>query len=162
YLFIHCNFSLLQKSQPTHRISHYKLSTTTGILRRHLANIHLDHWIPACDQLKITIGRSAEINSLIDAHREKHNENPTAKASPKRQPFSKEAFVEALVDWVVSDDQSINVIENEKLRSLFLMLREDLTDEDIPHRTQLRNKIMETWDNHLNRLRDELTVSTLF
>lgn len=44
------------------------------------------------------------------------------------------------------------------------MLREELKDEDIPHRTQVRTRILEIWDEHLDRLADEMKVklSTLF
>lgn len=41
------------------------------------------------------------------------------------------------------------------------MLREDLKDLDIPHRTKIRNRALETWDKHLDRLQDEMAVSTI-
>lgn len=54
--------------------------------------------------------------------------------------------------------QSINVVENEQLRAIFLMLRAELTDSDIPHRTKIRKRIIEVWDDHLNSLESELGV----
>lgn len=38
------------------------------------------------------------------------------------------------------------------------MLREELTDNDIPHRTTIRNHILEVWDNHLDQLANAMQV----
>lgn len=54
--------------------------------------------------------------------------------------------------------QSINVVENQQLRAIFLMLRAELKDSDIPHRTKIRKRIIETWDEHLNTLQREMAV----
>ena len=39
-----------------------------------------------------------------------------------------------------------------------MMLREDLKDDDIPHRTMVRNRILEIWDDHLEQLANEMQV----
>ena len=39
-----------------------------------------------------------------------------------------------------------------------MMLREELKDEDIPHRTTVRNRILEIWDEHLDQLANEMQV----
>lgn len=39
------------------------------------------------------------------------------------------------------------------------MLREDLRDEDIPHRTTIRNRILEVWDTYLETLANEMQVN---
>lgn len=54
--------------------------------------------------------------------------------------------------------QAINVIENPRLRAIFLMLREDLKDEDIPHRTTIRARILQVWGDHLDTISEELVV----
>lgn len=51
------------------------------------------------------------------------------------------------------------MIENPQLRALFMMLREELHDEDIPHRTTVRNRILEVWDTHLENLAAEMEVN---
>jgi hypothetical protein len=38
------------------------------------------------------------------------------------------------------------------------MLREDLKDSDIPHRTTIRKRIMEVWDEHLDTLEAQMKV----
>ena len=68
--------------------------------------------------------------------------------------FSSEAFLEYLVRFIVADDQvspinlafflaltclqSIRVIECPEFRQLCMVLRESLTDKDIPHRDKMR------------------------
>ena len=39
------------------------------------------------------------------------------------------------------------------------MLREELKDSDIPHRTTIRKRIMEIWDEHLDILQDQMKVN---
>ena len=55
--------------------------------------------------------------------------------------------------------QSINVIESPKLHAIFLMLREELKDSDIPHHTKIQKQIMEVWDEHLDVLQDQMKVN---
>lgn len=40
------------------------------------------------------------------------------------------------------------------------MLRAELKDSDIPHRSKMRSRIMEVWDDHLNTLQREMAVCT--
>ncbi|KAF8880086.1 hypothetical protein CPB84DRAFT_1851924 [Gymnopilus junonius] len=72
------------------------------------------------------------------------------------QTFSKEAFLDALINFVASEDVSINIIGSPKLRALFLMLHENLRDADIPHRTALREHIMKTWEDYIASLQVDL------
>lgn len=56
--------------------------------------------------------------------------------------------------------QSLNVIESPKLRAIFLMLREQLVEANIPSRTTIRARIIEMWHEHLNSLEERMLVST--
>ena len=42
-----------------------------------------------------------------------------------------------------------------------MLLRSDLKDSDIPHRTTIRNHIKSVWDNHMTGLEAELQVNYL-
>ncbi|KAJ7818660.1 hypothetical protein B0H14DRAFT_2601098 [Mycena olivaceomarginata] len=81
---------------------------------------HIDAWVEGCDQLKIPI-KAKEAARFVDAYRmRKHQKTGnTSNSEPgkKRRPFSQEAFVDAIVEFIVGDDQSINVVENEQLRA---------------------------------------------
>lgn len=57
-------------------------------------------------------------------------------------------------DWL----QSLNVVESPHLRAIFLMLREELRDEDIPRRTHIRQRVSEVWEEHNSDLEDEMKV----
>lgn len=54
--------------------------------------------------------------------------------------------------------QSLNVVESPELRRIFLMLREELHDLDIPHRSKMRDRIMEVYMEHLAMLKSDLEV----
>lgn len=58
--------------------------------------------------------------------------------------------------------QSINVIESPQLRNIFLMLREELRESDIPGRTTIRKRIEEVLDEHLDQLEKDLKVSSQY
>jgi len=57
--------------------------------------------------------------------------------------------------------QSLNVIECPQLRAIFLLLRKELKDSDIPHRTTIRTRLTEVWNEHLSVLEDDMNVSQL-
>ncbi|KAG1856571.1 hypothetical protein C8R48DRAFT_570968, partial [Suillus tomentosus] len=110
----------------------YSPTTTTGVLRRHLYEIHADMWIAACDQLKIVITAKCA-QPAIGLYRKHHSgtRGPVNDNIP-HAAFSPAAFVDAILEFVVGDDISLNVIESPRLRAIFLMLRQELNDSDIP------------------------------
>ncbi|KAF7372427.1 HAT family dimerization domain-containing protein [Mycena venus] len=136
----------------------FSASTSSGVYRKHLYENHIEAWVEGCDQLKISI-KAKEAKKHVEAYRaHKHQKTAGEKSNPEqgkqRTPFSQEAFVDALVDFI-----SINVVENEQLRAIFLMLRAELKDSDIPHRTKIRKRIIEIWDEHLNTLQCEMAAA---
>jgi hypothetical protein len=54
------------------------------------------------------------------------------------------------------------VIENPQLRAIFMLLRQELKDSDIPHRTHIRDRIMKMWDSHLEQLQSDMEVAFSF
>lgn len=92
----------INDNYPTTR---YSAKTSTHILRRHLSECHTDDWIAACDKLGIDITAKAAQPAVKD-YRKRHGEFvPTSQdAEDLRQKFSKEGFLDALVDFVTSED----------------------------------------------------------
>ncbi|KAF7372181.1 Dimer-Tnp-hAT domain-containing protein [Mycena venus] len=137
----------------------FGLNTSTGVLRRHLFEHHANEWIAGCDRLKIPI-KAKDAQPAVEKYRRRQGQQfnalGTSSRTKGRRPYSHEAFVDAIVEFVVGDDQSINVIENESLRAIFLMLREDLQDSDIPHRSTIRNRIMQLFEEHLDRVASDI------
>lgn len=54
--------------------------------------------------------------------------------------------------------QSIRVVNCPEFRDLLLLLREDLQDNAIPHRTKLRESIIKTWRLWFDILKKDLAV----
>ena len=91
-------------------------------------------------------------------------------------PFSQGRLLKAMVNFIVADDQvhfmlrqyyttnqiafqSINVVECREFRDLLLLLRQDLGDKDIPHRTKIHEAIITAWKSWFIGLKHELAVS---
>jgi hypothetical protein len=159
---------------PRYKVATFSTKTGTSTLRKHLATEHTHDWITTCDEKNINIKAAAHIQELIAEYR---NEQHHAGEGRTRVPFSKEAFVDAIMEFIIADDQvniygygyrglliiiilskSLNVIESPKLRNIFLMLRRELKDSDIPGRTTIRKRIMEVVDEYLEQLGREMQV----
>jgi hypothetical protein len=54
--------------------------------------------------------------------------------------------------------QAINVVECRQFRDLLLMLRKELRELDIPHRTTIRKRVEEVLSEHLDKLEREMAV----
>lgn len=83
--------------------------TGTGTIRKHLADNHLADWVRTCDRLKIPITArlvlpKVEACRLGFAEEDKAADGATSGPQSVRK-FSPDAFVEAIVEWIVFDDQ---------------------------------------------------------
>ena len=59
---------------------------------------------------------------------------------------------------MLSCTQSISVVEKRELRDVFLLLKEDLTDEDIPKRDKMRQLVMDHYGIAYDILKEDLRV----
>jgi hypothetical protein len=163
------------------KVKGFGMSTGTSVKRQHLVDCHIDAWISSCDRLKIPVTAKAVQDAVCDYRtRQGQIHSQSSSTDPiTRSPFSQEAFVNAIMNFIIADDQvwfyvysipinitdnflqSINVIESPQLRAIFLMLREELKDSDIPHRTSLRQRILDVWNDHLDKLQEEMAVRSL-
>ncbi|KAF8485547.1 hypothetical protein JB92DRAFT_3131248 [Gautieria morchelliformis] len=103
----------------------YSLSTSTGSLCVQIEGCHAYEYLKACHEN----GWPVKIKCLTLL---KSNEKVTTQPDP-RPPFSMGRFKTALVNWIVANDQSINVIECPEFCDLLLLLRESMLSCDIPH-----------------------------
>lgn len=88
----------------------YKCTSGTSTLRRHLYTKHLEEWINGCKAagVKITATDEGVQKALADFNRQQGLESEsqgTGRSVPIYHPYSPEAFVDAIVEWIVSDDQ---------------------------------------------------------
>ena len=54
--------------------------------------------------------------------------------------------------------KSLNVVECPEFRQLLLLLRSDLKDSDIPHRTKQRELLLQAWKDYFQILRSNLAA----
>ena len=149
----------------------YGAKTATSTNRKHLTSCHLEAWVMACKRRNISIKNEA-------AQRAAEGIQPDSADRYPRKPYSKEAFVDSIVEFIVGDDlvcsfaqshhlsslyrQSLNVVESPRLRAIFKMLRAELRESDIPCHTTIRTWIGEVFKEHLDQLEDEMKVSIMF
>jgi len=82
------------------------MTTSTGSLRNHLLRDHIDEWITSCDKLKIKCQGGPNVQEKLDSWRQAcggDRSNQTKESA--RKTFSNEAFVDAIVEFIIADDQ---------------------------------------------------------
>jgi hypothetical protein len=70
-------------------------------MRKHLYNEHLEQWVTSCDELDIKITAQAAIPA-VKAFRQEPVNTPLESKRPK---YSKDTFVEAILEFIIGDDQ---------------------------------------------------------
>jgi hypothetical protein len=84
------------------------VKTSSGVLRKHLYEHHIEAWVEGCDRLKYQIKAQEALPYVNEYRARKQGKTGTApnpEPDKNRQNFSQEAFVDALVEFIVSDDQ---------------------------------------------------------
>lgn len=154
---------------PKNELPSYSPKTATTGLRRHLTKKHVPDYTKACKDFGWDIHRDIDPDAgPLPA---------PANDLKEREHFTSEALLRHIINFIVADDQvgrilkylsimilifthqSINVVECPEFRQLLLILREDLREEDIPHRDKIRSAIMKAWHAYYKVLKDELQVS---
>ncbi|KAK7679641.1 hypothetical protein QCA50_017353 [Cerrena zonata] len=158
----HCIFcQQLHSSDPEHDVTNFAPKTSTSVLRSHLVEHHLAPWVDACDKLKITITAKGAQGAVLRYREQKNQSTPGLSSPPTQAPqeFSHKAFVNTIIEWIVADDQSLNVIESPQLRAIFQLLRHELKDSDIPSRTTICNRISDILQDHIDVLKKDMQQS---
>jgi len=88
------------KTNPSHHISDFGLTTSTSGLWKHLFMDHIEDWVASCDDLKIPITAAAAVEAVHKFHREP----ATTSLESECPQYSKDTFMDAIVDFVVGDD----------------------------------------------------------
>jgi hypothetical protein len=163
--------ALEDKTQwPNNRNFKYSSKTATSGLRSHLERFHKEEYI--C--LSKERGWVVQLSSI----KSQQGQSTTGGAInlPRNIVFSSDAVTDHLICFIVANDQvrltllksesltslnyiqSINVIENKQFRELLALFRNDYHDDDIPHRTRIRQSIMEMWLKSFKQLKSNLAV----
>jgi hypothetical protein len=84
------------------------MMTSTSNLRKHLYSEHIEEWVTGCDDLKIKITAEAALPAVCKFRAEPE---PTS-LEAEHQEYTKEAFVEAILEFIVGDDQVCFILSN--------------------------------------------------
>lgn len=96
---------LIGKRVPDYNVLVYSVNTTTGVLRRHLQSVHLGDWVEECDRKGIQISGAKAQGAAAD-YRQRTGKRGSSVTIPGQRPcFTKEGFLNALIEFIVSDDQ---------------------------------------------------------
>ncbi|KIL57715.1 hypothetical protein M378DRAFT_16075 [Amanita muscaria Koide BX008] len=77
----------------------------------------------------------------------------------ENEPFNVERWNELLMKWVVTDDQSLNVVDCPEFRAFALYGRTGVLDKDLLHRTALTDLIRMSYQAEHDRIVNELQNS---
>ncbi|THU99505.1 hypothetical protein K435DRAFT_794863 [Dendrothele bispora CBS 962.96] len=124
---------------------------------------HLDFWVETCNQMGIDI-TAKEALPFLEGHCLEAEEDVS---KIPRLAYSKEAFLDAICKHLYLSSsnnlltilQAIYCIENVKLRAIFLMLKKDLKDKDIPRRNTICIRILTLWDHHLDTIHLDFQIA---
>ncbi len=94
-------FRIKHAADKNHEITQFSSSTSTGTLRRHLYLHHVAEWVVSCDAQKIQI-TARDAQSYVESYRQSIGQQSPHSS---RIPFSQETFTNALVEFIVGDDQ---------------------------------------------------------
>jgi hypothetical protein len=95
-----------QAIDPTFVVQTYGPKTGTTVLRAHLCNEHMGHWVEGCDKFKIPINAKL-FQGRVDEYRKQNGGSQARQEDPTlpTRAYSREAFIDAIVEWIIADDQ---------------------------------------------------------
>jgi hypothetical protein len=102
-IFLLFIYSFRKEHEANHKHEVVSFSGVTGIsnVQQHLFKHHIGDWVKACDDLKIIIHGA---DARLAVQKFKNLPMPTD-LEADRPEFSKDAFTDALAEFVVGDDQ---------------------------------------------------------
>jgi len=89
------------------KVKGFGMLTGTSVKCQHLVDCHIDAWVSSCDQLKILITAKA-VQDVVCNYRTRQGQaysQPSSTYSITCSPFSQEAFVNAIMDFIIANDQ---------------------------------------------------------
>jgi hypothetical protein len=87
----------MKKQNRAYCVHDYSMSTSTGILHKHLVSCHYDNWVSECKRRNISIKSAAGLKTAGD-------EDFKAQ-TPPHPSYSPELFMNALVNFIAATDQ---------------------------------------------------------
>jgi hypothetical protein len=99
-------FRKIKKTDNDYTVARFKGNTGISNLRKHLYLQHLDEWVKSCADLNISITAKAAVEAI-------EKSGGIVLGEAEKLQFSKDAFTDALMEFVVGDDQvSITILHH--------------------------------------------------
>jgi hypothetical protein len=147
----------------------YRETTGTGSLRSHLLKHHEEEWVKECQKLKINL-RGKEGEEAMA----RFTGVTVERQAEARTPFTHDNLLDSLVQFIVATDQvyffssiffpyliffkAIMIVERPEFRRLCLLLRPELHESDIPHRTTMQQRILDNFGEKLQSMSQHIQV----
>jgi hypothetical protein len=77
---------------------------------------------------------------------------------PKLPAFTKAGLLEYIIELIVVEDEAFQLVEKGAFRRLLTYLRPNLAKHDIPHKTKVREQIMERAETAFELVKAKLAV----
>jgi hypothetical protein len=77
---------------------------------------------------------------------------------PKPPQFTKAGLTDYIVELIVAEDEAFQLVDKGPFRRLLQYLRPNLSDQDIPHRTKVREEILARARSAVQRVKEKLEV----
>ena len=98
------DFRQQKAADPRHHVMNFSLKTGSGTMHSHLSHQHTHNWILTCNTNDIKITATG-VHEILVEYQSSQGEEHTDSANKSHKPYSREAFVDALVEFIVVDDQ---------------------------------------------------------
>jgi hypothetical protein len=155
---------------PSNKQYEYSHKTSTSSLRPHIEKNHLELYL----NLAKEEGWRILLPGLVSQARSQATSGAASPRGDRADRFDERTFHQHILNFIVADDQvcshlfmfimlifaskSLNIVECHEFRQLLLLLRHDLKEELIPHRTKVRELVIQAWRQHFQILRRDLAV----
>jgi hypothetical protein len=153
----------------------FSQKTSTTSLRPHIEKYHIKLFKALAEEK----GWKILLPGLVSQARSQATNKAANSQHERADNFDEHTFHQYLLNFIVADNQvcshliflylqcsclrvptlkSLNLVECREFRLLLLLLRNDLKEEMIPHRTKLRDLIIRAWKQFFQVLRRDLAV----
>ncbi|KIK13966.1 hypothetical protein PISMIDRAFT_17623 [Pisolithus microcarpus 441] len=111
-------------------------------------------------ELKSLVEKGVDLKSL-PPHPVSSTSNPSSGAAGADDRgstplFSFAMFHKLLIDFIITDDQSLCIVKCEEFWHLLLLLKNDLKDSNIPRCTKIKSDILQAWKDYFTVLKTDI------
>lgn len=93
-----------KKTNPQIEVKDFSWKTGSTVCRNHLVDRHLGTWVVVCDKLRLPIVAPA-VQTAVNNYRQRQGTYHMDDGTPQSRPFTQEAFVDAIMEFIIADDQ---------------------------------------------------------